>query len=181
MIKCCFRSARRSPGRALALLLACCAIPLQPLAAAPVAATTMMQVFDPVAFFTGRTEGIGQLKKVFSSAHRTLVHGHGVLRGDGVLVLDQRVEEAGEPARTRQWHLRQASPGDWRGTLSDASGPVSATLVNGRLHIHYTMKGGMTVDQVLTLSADGRSAQNEMKIRKFGITVATLRETILRV
>lgn len=136
--------------------------------------------FDPVAFFTGSTQGLGQLKKVFSSAHRTVSHGHGAVRADGVLVLDQRVEEQGEPVRMRQWLLHQTTPGHFSGSLSDASGPVSATVAGNRLMIRYTMRGGMRVDQLLTLAAGGQSANNVMKISKFGMTVATLTETIRR-
>ncbi len=144
-------------------------------------AAVSVPAFDPVRFFSGSTEGVGQLKKVFSSAHRTLVHGRGTVRADGVLVLDQQVEEQGEAIRMRQWQLRQISPGHFRGTLSDASGPVSADARGGNLAIHYTMSGGLAVDLVLTLDASGQSAHNVMKVTKFGMTVATLDETIRRV
>lgn len=164
---------------ALALALASAFSPVGTAAETLAAAAT--PAFDPVAFFTGSTQGIGQLKKVFSSAHRTVSHGHGVMRADGVLVLDQRVEEQGEPLRVRQWQLRQTAPGHFSGSLSDASGPVSATVAGNRLAIHYTMRGGMRVDQLLTLAAGGQSASNVMKISKFGMTVATLTETIRRV
>lgn len=40
------------------------------------------------------------------------------------------------------------------------------------------MKGGMRVDQWLTLSADGQVAQNHLIVRKLGVTIATLEETI---
>jgi len=136
--------------------------------------------FDPVAFFTGSTQGMGQLKKVFSSAHRTVTHGRGVVRADGMLVLDHRVEEQGEPVRLRQWQLRQTAPGQFGGSVSDASGPVTGMLAGNRLTIRYTMRGGMRVDQVLTMAAGGQSASNVMKISKFGMTVATLTETIRR-
>ena len=146
-------------------------------AAEAVAAPT----FDPVAFFTGSTEGSGQLKKVFSGAHRVVTHGRGVVRSDGMLVLDHRVEEQGEAVRVRQWQLRQTSPGRFSGSVSDASGPVSGTLAGNRLQVQYTMRGGLRVDQVLTMAAGGQSASNVMKISKFGMTVATLTETIRRV
>ena len=43
------------------------------------------------------------------------------------------------------------------------------------------MRGGLRVDQVLTIAAGGQTASNVMKISKFGMTVATLTETIRRV
>lgn len=136
---------------------------------------------DPVAFFTGSTEGSGQLRKMFSSAHRIVTHGRGVMRADGMLVLDHRVEEQGEAVRVRQWQLRQTSPGHFSGSVSDASGPVSGTFAGNRLLVQYTMRGGMRVEQVLTIAAGGQSASNVVKISKFGMTVATLTETIRRV
>jgi len=138
------------------------------------------RIFDPVAFFTGATVGNGSLKKVFSSPKASHVAGFGRLRRDGRLALDQTVTIAGEPVKTRQWLLRQTGPGQFAGTLSDASGPVEAQVSGSLLMIHYTMDGGMAVDQVLTIAEDGQSARNVMKIRKFGLVVATLNETIHR-
>jgi len=157
------------------LALACAFAPVGTAAETPSAAA-----FDPVAFFTGSTEGVGQLKKVFSSAHRIVTHGHGLVRADGMLVIDHRVEEQGEAVRLRQWQLRQTAPGQFSGSMSEASGPVTGTLAGNRLAILYTMRGGMRVDQVVTMAAGGQSASNVMKISKFGMTVATLTETIRR-
>ncbi|MEO6716725.1 MAG: DUF3833 family protein [Novosphingobium sp.] len=158
-----------------ALVLGCALMPVNT-AAEPVAAAAV----DPVAFFTGSTQGVGQIKKMFSAAHRTVTYGHGVVRADGVLVLDHRVEEQGEAVRVRRWLLHETGPGHFSGSLSDASGPVSATVTGNRLGIRYTMRGGMRVDQVLTFAPGGQSASNVMKISKFGMTVATLTETIRR-
>ena len=135
--------------------------------------------FDPVEFFTGKTTGEGWLKKVFSSAQATHVTGYGAV-DRGVLVLDQTVTIAGEPRRERQWRLRAVSPGRWTGTLSDARGVVNASAAGAVLTIAYTSNDGMGIVQTVTLAADGRSARNLMKIRKFGVAVATLDETITR-
>ena len=135
--------------------------------------------FDPVAFFAGRTTGEGRLKKLFSSAQATHVSGRGRIEG-GVLVLDQNVTIAGEKQRDRQWRLRAVSPGHWAGSLSDARGPVNASAAGAVLTIAYTSNEGMGIVQSVTLAADGRSARNLMKVRKLGMTVATLDETITR-
>lgn len=137
--------------------------------------------FDPVAFFTGRTTGEGRLKKVFSAPSRTHVTGRGRIGADGVLVLDQTVRIDGEDKpRTREWRLHKAAPGRYEGTLSDARGPVVALLKAGVLHINYTDKDGYGFRQTLTLAPGGRQAHNVMKIHRFGVTVATLDETITR-
>ena len=152
------------------------------LAALPSAAPAQSQTarsFDPVTFFTGRTTGEGRLKKLFSSAQATHVSGRGRIEG-GVLVLDQNVTIAGEKPRDRQWRLRAVSPGHWAGSLSDARGPVNASAAGAVLTIAYTSNEGMGIVQSVTLAADGRSARNLMKVRKLGMTVATLDETIRR-
>ena len=148
----------------------------------PVAAPAQSQSargFDPVTFFTGRTTGEGRLKKMFSSPQVTYVIGRGRIEGE-VLVLDQNVTIAGEKPRDRQWRLRAVAPGRWAGTLSDATGPVNATAAGAVLTIAYTSNEGMGIVQSVTLSPDGRSARNLMKVRKLGMTVATLDETITR-
>jgi hypothetical protein len=134
-------------------------------------------VFDPVAFFTGHTRGVGTLKIVFSGPKQTLVEGHGHREGD-TLVLDQRVKKGDEAATTRQWRLRPAGNGRWTGTLTDASGPVTAEVSGNRLHIDFAMKGGTHAEQWLYLNARGDVATNRMVVTKFGIPVASLDETI---
>ena len=156
------------------VLAACVSLPFAAPAQAPAA-----RGFDAVAFFSGRTTGEGQLKKMFSAAQATRVTGHGRIEG-AVLVLDQTVQIAGEPRRERQWRLHAVSARNWTGTLSDARGPVNASAAGPVLTIAYTSNDGMGIVQTVTLSADGRSARNLMKVKKFGMAVATLDETIRR-
>lgn len=150
------------------------ALPISAPAQAPAARS-----FDAVAFFTGNTSGEGRLKKMFSTAQATRVTGRGRVE-DGALVLDQTVSIAGEPTRERQWRLRALAPGRWSGTLSDAKGPVVASAAGMVLTIAYTSSDGMGIAQKVTLAPDGRSARNRMTVRKLGIAVATLDETITR-
>ncbi|HET9336117.1 MAG TPA: DUF3833 family protein, partial [Sphingomicrobium sp.] len=97
---------------------------------------------------------------------------------DGWLILDQTVKVEGDPDRQRRWRLKQVAPGKYRGTLSDAKGPVEAE-VNGQTgHIRYVMKGGIKVEQVLTPLSGGRALSNRATFRKFGMKVATLNERI---
>ena len=160
---------------ALVPLAACAAL----VAAAPAPASGPARTFDAVAFFTGSTSGEGKLKKMFSAAQTVRVTGRGRVEG-GVLVLDQSVSITGEPKRERQWRLRADAPGRWSGSLSDARGPVLASAAGAVLTIAYTSNDGMGITQTVTLAPDGRSARNLMKIRKLGMTVATIDETITR-
>ena len=134
--------------------------------------------FDAIGFFTGRTEGTGTLRKIFSGSRPLRVRGTGYREADGALVLDQLVEEAGSAPRRRQWRMRETSPGRYSGSLSDAEGPVTGEADGNRLHLRFRMNGGLDAEQWLTLSADGRVASNRMTVRKFGITVAAVSETI---
>jgi hypothetical protein len=150
------------------------------LAAGADAAPTPGAAFDPVAFFAGRTTGEGRLKKVFTASQATHVTSFGKVGADGALVLEQTVRIEGDPVRNREWRLRKVSPERYEGTLSDARGPVVATLEDGVLRIAYTDKDGYAFSQRLTLAPGGQQAHNLMKVRRFGLTVATIDETITR-
>lgn len=129
-------------------------------------------------FFAGRLDGVGTLKIVLHAPTTTHVTSVGRVGADGILRLDQHIEQQGKPARDRQWRIRSIRDGRYAGTLTDASGPVTGEVEGNRLHLGFPMKGGMRVDQWLTLSADGQVAQNHLIVRKLGVTVATLEETI---
>lgn len=166
---------RDAPVVAASLALAACvAVPPRP-AIAP------NPRFVAEAFFAGRTEGRGTLRIALHRPATVIVHGHGVVAPDGTLVLDQTVIEGAKPATTRQWRIVPAGPGRYAGTLSDAAGPVAGDVTGNRLHLVFAMKGGLHADQKIDLAADGRSAHNIMVFTKFGVTVATLDETITRV
>lgn len=147
----------------------------------PASAQLVPARFDPLRFFEGRTEGEGTAKVIFKSPYGVRVHGRGRIARDGALVLDQTVEEDGKPSRIRSWHIREIAPGRYAGTLSDAIGPVRLEIVGGRFHIKFKMKGGLGVEQWLSAAPGGGSVHNSMMIRKFGLKVATLEESIRRI
>ena len=154
------------------LLLACVATPRieQADASAP--------AFPVASFFAGRTEGKGVLKVVMRGPRAIRVKSRGRTDPDGTLIVDQVIHEEGKPARARSWRLREVAPGRYAGTLSDAAGPVTGEAAGNRLHLRFAMSGGMAADQWLTLAPDGRSARNVLRVRKFGLPVAALEETI---
>ncbi|MCU6454148.1 DUF3833 domain-containing protein [Sphingomonas sp. A2-49] len=136
--------------------------------------------FDPVAFFAGRTHGTGALHIVFRRAQATDVRGVGTPAGDGGIVLDQDVVQGTAPPKHRRWRLRPNGPGRYAGTLTDAVGPVVATARGSGLRIAFAMKGGLKVEQRLSLQPGGRVALNVMTVRKLGVVVARLDERIER-
>jgi hypothetical protein len=115
-----------------------------------------------------------------SSPEQTTVHGTGHLEND-TLVLEQTVDEGSKPPKQRIWHMRRVAFGKYSGSLTDAIGPITGDVEGNRLHLAFTMKGGLRTDQWLTLSADGRSAHNIMAIAKFGVRVAVLDEEIRKI
>lgn len=154
----------------LALAATACAAPSAQPAPAP--------VFDPMTFFAGRLRGEATLSVLLRRDRPVAVESRGRVRPDGVLVLDQRIEEEGEPARTRRWLIRRTGPATYAGTLSDAAGPVSGRVRGNRLELRFAMRGGLRATQRLDLAPDGRSADNRLTVTKFGLPVARLRETI---
>lgn len=136
--------------------------------------------FDPAAFFTGRTTSEGTLKQILSSTKTTRVTTFGTRLAGGDMLLEQDVQIGDQPVRHRTWRLRESSPGRFTGTISDAADDLEGTLSGDTLTLTYTMDNHLGVHQVITVQPGGQSASNVMRIRRFGITVARLRETIRR-
>ena len=165
---------RLALSAALALVLASCAI-------APPVVTNAAPPFVAERFFAGRLDGVGTLKIVLHARSKTHVTSVGRVDANGVLALDQHIEQQGKPARDRHRRIRPLGNGRYTGTLTDASGPVIGETVGNRLHLHFPMKGGVQVDQWLILSADAQIAQNHLIVRKLFVKVATLDETIRKI
>jgi hypothetical protein len=136
--------------------------------------------FNPAIFFAGRTEGKAILKIVLHRPERVLVEGQGRVDPDGTLVLVQSVKNGVGPAKHRTWRLHPTGAGRWTGTLSDAAGPVSGEIAGNRLHLAFAMNGGLKAQQWLYLQAGGTIVRNVMVVRKMGVPVARLDETITR-
>ena len=154
---------------------------LLPLAiAAPLPAAAQAPSFDPIAFFTGPTHGSGRLKVALKPGEAVDVRGLGRVERDGTLVLRQTVERRGRAPERREWRIRRTAPGRYAGTLSSATGPVAGRVEKGRLKLTYRMKGGLHATQWIEATADGQSARNRMTVRRLGVPVATLDETIRR-
>lgn len=136
--------------------------------------------FDALRFFSGRSTGRGELSKILGGTVPVRVTSEGTLATDGTLTLVQRVKEGDKEPRERIWTLRETTAGRYVGSLTDAEGPVTAVSEGNRLTISYIMKDGFKVEQTLTLSRDGQSAYNELRVTMLGATVAVLAEKIVR-
>lgn len=166
-------------GRRIALGLtllaaACGAPPSQPelLRASP--------RFEPERFWAGRTEGAAELTIGFWKHELIRVESEGRVEPDGALVIDQTIRREEGRVQTRQWRLRKLAPGRYRGTLTDAAGPVEALAAGNSLKIGYRMKDGTEVEQMLYLDRAGRRADNRVAFKKRGVRVATIEERITK-
>jgi hypothetical protein len=165
------------PGIALILALACAGcVSSQHLAQDQAPAP----VFDPATFFVGHTEGKATLNIALHHPRPVVVEGHGRIDADGTLILDQSVQTGTGPAKPRSWRFHPDGPGRWSGTLSDAAGPVRGDITGNCLHLAFAMKGGLKAQQWLYLQRGGTIVRNVMVVRKLGLPVARLNETITR-
>lgn len=136
--------------------------------------------FDVARAFVGASKGEGQLKVAFRKRRAVHVESSGKLAPDGTIVVDQIITEERGRTNTRQWLLRETAPGRYSGSLSDAAGPVTGEIAGNCLKLSFPMKGDLTAHQWLYAMPDGRTIQNRMSIRKSGVLVARLKETISR-
>lgn len=162
------------------------AVLLLPLALASCATTVRLPAaeqarFDPIAFFTGESTGTGTIDLIFSKPRPLSVRSTGRSDERGGLVLTQVIREGRKPQRTRTWTMRQVGPNRYTGSLTEAVGPVTVTTDGPRASIAYRMRDGLGVRQQLALQGDGRTLFNHLTVTKWGIRVATVRETIRRV
>jgi hypothetical protein len=137
--------------------------------AAPAAA--QQPHLDMTAFFAGRTRAENVLKVVLKDPARLVVDSVGRAQGRDFVLVDT-VREEGKPVRERIWVMRPTGFNRFRGTLTDATGPVDVMVAGNGATIRYTMKGGLNIVQELVLEPDGRSLSNHIVARKFGLKFA---------
>jgi hypothetical protein len=132
---------------------------------------------DMLAFFTGRTHTENILKAVFSRSVPLIVDSIGRREGNSFVMIDT-VHEGDKPVRTRKWVTQEIAPGHYRGTLTDATGPVDIVVGGDTATIRYTMKGGLNIEQQLQLQGDGKTLSNHVIARKLGLKFAHVDGTI---
>lgn len=135
----------------------------------------------PETFFAGSTRSSGVLEDRGGAPTRRLrVTGTGTLQPDGSLQLDQSIVFDQDPPVLRQWVLRRLEEHTYAGTLTDASGPVTAEAYGNLFHLRYPMRSpaGGRMEQWLYLQPDGRTVVNEATVRVLGLVVAHISERI---
>jgi hypothetical protein len=145
---------------------------------AAVLAAPSPAAFDPASYFLGRTRGDAVLHKMFGKPVRIVVESVGRKAANNQLVLDQVVHEDGKAPDRRRWVLRRVAPNRYTGTMTAAEGPVEVEVEGMRASIRYRMKGKLKVEQQLMLQSDRKTVINRMTVKKLGVRVAQLDETI---
>jgi hypothetical protein len=128
------------------------------------------QLTDPMRFFEGRTESVSTIKLIMRKPFASRSLGNGEI-DNGVLSLVQKVHDDGRPVFDRRWRMRQVGPGKFTGTMSEAVGPVTADEIGGKYRFRFKLKGNVSVEQWLSPTPNGRSAQSKTIIRKLGMIV----------
>jgi hypothetical protein len=135
----------------------------------------------PLNFFEGVTDSQGTMKVILNRPYRTHSTGIGRIAGDGSLLLVQRVEDEGKVPHERRWLIRQAGPGHYAGSMSEATSPVVIDEIDGRFRFRFSMKGHLSVEEWLAPLVGGATARTTITVRKFGMTVATSEAMIRKV
>lgn len=135
---------------------------------------------DIFRYFVGKTEAWGMVQ---DRSGKQLRRFHVEIDGNAVgetLTLNERfVYDDGEKQQ-RVWHIRRTADGRYEGTASDIDGIATGKAAGNAFHWRYSMNvkaNGSTwllhFDDWMYLQ-DGTHLFNKTRMKKFGITVATV-------
>jgi hypothetical protein len=144
--------------------------------AAPAAAADEPK-FDFVGFFLGRTYAESEIKVGFRKPVSHITDSVGRRAANGDLILLDSIREEGKPKKERRWVVRRSGPNSFTGAMSEAVGPVRITIDGVKATIRYKMKGGVSIDQVLTMR-DRNILDNHVAAKKLGVRLGRLDGTI---
>lgn len=135
----------------------------------------------PELFFAGATHGVGVLEQRGKAPRKLRVEGMGRWDADSTFRLDQKVVFDDGATENRTWHLRRLGAYTYTGTLSDASGNVTATTNGNVFHLRYLLRQpAVYMEQELYLRSDARTVLNVATVSVLGVPWARLSETITR-
>lgn len=139
------------------------------------------RISQPLRFFEGRTEMVSVVKVMWRQPYRSRTLGAGRILSDGSLALTQQVYDEGKSPQQRLWSIRQAGPGHFAGSMTDAVGPVMVDELRGGYRFKFKMKGHLAVEQWVIPLPGGTAARTTLTVRKLGMTVASSVGTIRKV
>jgi hypothetical protein len=165
--------------RLIATALACAALLLSSACSTPPAAhyRQARPVFDPTFYFAGHTRGWGMFQQRSGEVVKRFtvdLQGHGDAQR---FTLDESFTYDDGSRQQRQWVLRKAADGSWRGTAGDVIGDAIGEQAGNALHWQYVLSlpvdgetYAMDMDDWMFL-IDGQTLLNRTTMRKFGVMV----------
>jgi hypothetical protein len=148
------------------------AIAIAVTASAPATAESKREL-DLAGFFTGRTHAESQIKVAFHKPIRHVTDSVGKRAPNGDFVLLDRINEEGKPIKERRWVMRRTGPNRYTGSLTASVSPVEITISGTEARIRYKMKGGISIEQQLTMR-DSRTLVNHVAAKRLGIRLGKL-------
>jgi hypothetical protein len=127
---------------------------------------------DPLRFFAGVTESVGTMKAFMRGVQHVRSIGHGTISEDGTLTLVQQVHDQGEAPHQRTWKIHQVSPTKFIGTMSEAVTPVLIEQIGQGYRFRFKLHGGLSAEQWIIPSRDGKSGTSTLVVKKLGMIVA---------
>jgi len=135
---------------------------------------------DPLHFFEGNTLMVSTTRVIAQKPYLTRSSGRGRIVNNRELVLVQHVDEVGRRQFDRYWHIRELAPGQFGGTMSEASGPVSIEKRGENYLLRFALADDVKVEQWLLPQSDAL-VRVRVTIRKYGIAVGHSQGWIRRV
>ncbi|MEO6212083.1 MAG: DUF3833 family protein [Vicinamibacterales bacterium] len=144
-------------------------------------------VFDPIAFFSGRTSSSGVMEtRRGAPMRRVATETSGRLLG-GVLHLEQDLEYGDGTRRHRSWQIRRIDAHRYEGKANDIIGVVHGEAYGNVFHWSFTLAlspgnrlKNVRMSQWMYLQPDGRTMINHTTIRKLGFLVGQVTEQFSR-
>lgn len=137
------------------------------------------QAFDPLSWFEGRTRNEGVVQPIVGDVQRLQVDGVGRRLPDGALHFEQVIRRDADVSQ-RTWRVTPAGPNRWTLSGTDMVGQGQGWREGSDVILSWRRRGGdLQARQELRLLADGRLI-NRMTLRRMGVTLARIEETIVR-
>lgn len=161
----------------LSLMLACCS------ALKPADFAGQEPAFDPLVFFTGKTESTGVMENrrgVPVKRVKTTTDGRW---RDGVLHLEQKLVFDDDTPTRRSWKLRRIDSHRFEGTANDMVGTAQGEAHGPMFHWSFILAtkpgnalANVRMSQWMHLQPDGRTMVNNTTITKAGIVLRQVTE-----
>jgi Protein of unknown function (DUF3833) len=145
-------------------------------------------IFEPTAFFTGRTSSFGVMENRGGAPTRTVTtatNGHWI--GNTLYVEQDVVLGADSKPQHRSWRIRKIGAHQYEATANDIVGIARGEARGNVFHWSFTLalspgnlSGNVRMTQWMYLQPDGQTMLNHSTIRKFGVLVAQVTEEFRR-